>query len=143
MARRARQRGMTGARERGMTLVELVVAFSILAMLASMSVPLARYKVRRNQERELRYALREIRKAIDDYKDATLTGKIESKLGTEEYPESLEQLVDGVKLLQSPDGKKIKFLRRIPLDPMTNTREWGFGSMQDDPKSQSWGGQNL
>ncbi len=126
-----------------MTLVELIVAFTILAMLASMSVPLARYKVRRNQERELRYALREIRKAIDDYKDATLTGKIESKLGTEGYPESLEQLVDGVKLLQSPDGKKIKFLRRIPLDPMTNTREWGFRSMQDDPKSQSWGGQNV
>ena len=126
-----------------MTLVELIVAFTILAMLASMSVPLARYKVRRNQERELRHALGEIHKAIDDYKDATLSKKIEEKLGTEGYPESLEQLVEGVKLLQSPDGKKIKFLRRIPLDPMTNTREWGLRSMQDDPKSQSWGGQNV
>jgi general secretion pathway protein G len=136
-------REATRANQRGMTLVELIVAFTILALLASMSVPLARYKVRRNQERELRYALREIHKAIDDYKDATLTKKIEEKLGTEGYPESLDQLVEGVKLLQSPDGKKIKFLRRIPLDPMTNTREWGLRSMQDDPKSQSWGGQNV
>jgi len=104
---------------------------------------LARYKVRRDQERELRYALREIRKAIDDYKDASLSGKIDIKLGTEGYPESLDQLVEGVKLSQSPDGKKIKFLRRIPKDPMTGTYDWGKRSMQDDPKSQSWGGQNV
>jgi len=140
---RSLSRRVPRSNQRGMTLVELIVAFTILALLASMSVPLARYKVRRNQERELRYALREIHKAIDDYKDATLTGKIEAKLGSEGYPESLDQLVEGVKLLQSPDGKKIKFLRRIPLDPMTNTREWGLRSMQDDPKSQSWGGQNV
>jgi len=136
-----RTRGKRG--ERGLTLVELIVAFTILAMRASMSVPLARYKVRRDQERELRFALHEIHKAIDDYKDAALTGKIETKLGSEGYPESLEQLVEGVKLLQSPDGKKIKFLRRIPKDPMTNNNEWGKRSMQDDPKSQSWGGQNV
>jgi general secretion pathway protein G len=141
--RRARERGMTRRGERGMTLVELIVAFTILAMLASMSVPLASYKVRRNQERDLRHALNEIHKAIDDYKDAALAGKIEVKLGTEGYPETLEQLVEGVKLLQSPDGKKIKFLRRIPIDPMTGKREWGLRSMQDDPKSQSWGGQSV
>ena len=103
----------------------------------------ARYRVRRDQERELRYALHDIRKAIDDYKDATASQKIAVKLGSDGYPESLQQLVEGVKLLQSPDGKKIKFLRRIPLDPMTNTREWGLRSTQDDPKSQSWGGQNV
>ncbi len=129
--------------ERGLTLVELIVAFTILALLAGMSVPLARYRVRLDKERELRYALRQIHKAIDDYKDATLSGKIEVKLGTEGYPESLEQLVEGVKLLQSAEGKKVKFLRRIPKDPMTGTFEWGKRSMQDDPKSQSWGGQNI
>ncbi len=129
--------------ERGFTLVELIVAFTILALLTAMSVPLARYRVRRDKERELRYALREIRKAIDDYKDATLAGKIEVKLGTEGYPESLDILVEGVKLSQSPDGKKIKFLRRIPKDPMTGLPDWGKRSMQDDPKSQSWGGQNV
>ena len=129
--------------ERGLTLVELIVAFTILALLTSMSVPLARYRVRRDQERELRYALREIRKSIDDYKDASLSGKIDVKLGTEGYPETLEQLVEGVKLLQNAEGKKIKFLRRIPKDPMTGTFEWGKRSMQDDPKSQSWGGQNI
>ena len=129
--------------ERGLTLIELIVAFTIMSLLTSMAVPMARYRVRRDKERELRYALREIHKAIDDYKDASLTGKIETKLGSEGYPESLEQLVEGVKLLQSADGKRVKFLRRIPKDPMTGTYDWGKRSMQDDPKSQSWGGQNV
>src|SRR6266851_4884034 len=129
--------------ERGLTLVELIVAFTIMALLTTMAVPLARYKVRRDKERELRYALREVRKAIDDYKDAALAGKIEVKLGTEGYPESLDQLVQGVKLLQDATGKKVKFLRRIPIDPMTNTREWGMRSMQADPSSQSWDRQNV
>ncbi len=131
------------SRQRGLTLIELIVAFTIMAMLTTMAVPLARYRVRRDKERQLVYALREIRKAIDDYKDAALAGKIEVKLGTEGYPESLDQLVNGVKLLQDANGKKIKFLRRIPLDPMTNTRDWGFRSMQDEPNSQSWGRQNI
>ena len=129
--------------ERGLTLVELIVAFTIMALLTSMSVPLARYKVRRDKERELLYALREIRKAIDDYKDAALAGKFQVKLGTEGYPEKLEMLVEGVKLSGSADGKKVKFLRRIPVDPMTGMRDWGMRSMQDDPKSTSWGGQNV
>jgi general secretion pathway protein G len=129
--------------ERGLTLVELIVAFTILSLLTSMAVPLARYKVRIEQEKELRYAVRTITKAIDDYKDAAIAGKIEMKLGTDGYPESLDQLVTGVKLLQSADGKVIKFLRRIPKDPMTNSFDWGKRSTQDDPKSTSWGGQNI
>ena len=123
--------------ERGLTLVELIVAFTILALLTGMAVPLARYKVRRDKERDLQYALREIRKSIDDYKDAALAGKIEVKLGTEGYPESLEQLVDGVKLLQDAEGKKVKFLRRVPLDPMTNTREWGMRRTRGVPASNA------
>jgi general secretion pathway protein G len=124
-------------------MVELIVCFTIMGLLTTMAVPLAAYKVKRDKERELRHALREIRKAIDDYKDASLAGKIDVKLGTEGYPESLDILVEGVKLSQSPDGKRIKFLRRIPKDPMTGTYDWGKRSMQDDPKSQSWGGQNV
>ena len=124
-------------------MVELIVSFTIMAILTSMAVPLAAYKVKRDKERELRYALREIRKAIDGYKDASTLGKIDVKLGTEGYPESLEILVKGVKLSQSADGKTIKFLRRIPMDPMTGTYDWGMRSMQDDPKTQSWGGQNV
>jgi general secretion pathway protein G len=124
-------------------MVELIVSFTILSLLTTMALPLASYKVKRDKERELRYALREIRKAIDAYKDASTAGKIDVKLGTEGYPESLEILVQGVKLSQSPDGKTIKFLRRIPMDPMTGTYDWGKRSMQDDPKSLRWGGQNV
>jgi general secretion pathway protein G len=131
-------------RQKGFTLVELIVSFTILALLTSMAVPLAAYKVRRDKERELRYALQEIHHAIDAYKDASLSGKLgPEKLGSDGYPESLEILVEGVKLAQSADGKKIKFLRRIPKDPMTGLYDWGKRSTQDDPKSLSWGGQNV
>ncbi len=126
-----------------MTLVELIVAFTILSLLTTMAVPLARYKVRRDKERDLNYALRQIRKAIDDYKDAALANKIQTKLGTDGYPEKLEDLVKGVNLSQSADAKVIKFLRRIPMDPMTGTYDWGQRSTQDDPLSTSWGGQNV
>jgi len=129
--------------QRGLTLIELIVAFTILMVLTSMAVPLARYKVRRDKERELRYALREIRTAIDKYKDAADQNKFQVKVGTEGYPESLEVLVEGVKLAQDASGKKMKFLRRIPRDPFTNSQEWGLRSTQDDPKSTAWGGQNV
>src|SRR5580692_11035094 len=97
--------------ERGLTLIELIVAFTILSLLTTMAVPLASYKVKRDKERELRWALRTITKAIDDYKDASTLGLIEVKIDTDGYPEKLEQLVDGVKLLKDANGKKLKFLR--------------------------------
>jgi len=127
----------------GLTLVELIVAAAILALLSTMAVPLTRYKVQRDKERDLRISLREIRTAIDKYKDAADAQKFQIKVGTEGYPESLEQLVEGVVMSGSADGSKIKFLRRIPIDPMTGKAEWGLRSMQDDPKSQSWGGENV
>jgi len=129
--------------QRGFTMIELIVSVAIMTLLTTMALPLAAYKVKRDKERELRYVLREMRQAIDAYKDASDKGKIEVKLGTEGYPETLEILVEGVKLAQSPDGKKIKFLRRIPKDPMTGQTDWGKRSMQDDPTSQSWGGQSV
>src|SRR5262245_51089551 len=129
--------------QRGLTLVELIVAFTIMSLLTSMSVPLARYKVRRDKERELRYALREIHTAIDKYKDAADTNKLPpQKLGSDNYPESLDILVEGVKM-QGEVDKKIRFLRRIPKDPFTNSQDWGKRSTQDDPKSTAWGGQNV
>ena len=128
---------------RGMTLVELVVAFTIMLILTTMAVPLARSKVRRERERDLRYALRELRTAIDKYKDNADAGYLGPiKLGTEGYPETLEVLVEGVKL-QGPADKKMRFLRRIPRDPFTGKAEWGLRSTQDDPKSQGWGAQNV
>ena len=129
---------------RGMTLIELIVACTIMLTLTYMAVPIARGKVRREKERDLRRALAEIRMAIDKYKDASDKGTFGPiKVGTEGYPETLEILVEGAKIANSADDKKIKFLRKIPLDPMTNTREWGKRSMQDDPKATAWGGQNV
>jgi general secretion pathway protein G len=130
-------------RQSGLTLVELIVAFTILMLLTTMAVPLARYKVQRDRERDLERALTTIRNAIDKYKDDMDTGKIgPAKLDSDNYPESLQQLVDGVKATGSVD-KKIKYLRRIPKDPMTNSYEWGLRSDRDDPKEKSWGGQNV
>lgn len=128
---------------RGFTLVELIVAFTILSLLTVMAVPLARYRVRREKERELRWALRELRTAIDKYKDMADAGKLgQQKLGSEGYPESLEILVEGVKLPTAED-KKMKFLRRIPKDPFTNSTDWGKRNMKDDPKSLNWGGDHV
>lgn len=131
------------SRQRGLTLVELIVAFTVLMLLSSMAVPLARYRVRREKERELRIVLREVRTAIDKYKDLADTGKLgQIKIGTEGYPEDLDVLVEGVKLANDVD-KKIKFLRRLPKDPFTKSTDWGKRSTQDDPDSTSWGGQNV
>jgi general secretion pathway protein G len=128
---------------RGLTLIELIVAFTILLILSTMAVPLARSKVRGEKERELRWALREMRTAIDKYKDMADTGQLgPQKLGAEGYPESLEILVEGVKKAGQVDTK-VRFLRRIPKDPMTKSTDWGKRSMQDDPKSMGWGGQNI
>jgi general secretion pathway protein G len=128
-----------------MTLVELIVAFTIMALLTTMAVPLARYKVRRDRERDLKYALREMRTAIDKYKDMADSGQIapaELSVDSDGYPTSLDALVDGVKLAGTVD-KKVRLLRRIPKDPMTGTYDWGKRSTRDDPKSMSWGGQNI
>jgi general secretion pathway protein G len=128
----------------GMTLVELIVAFTILLVLSSMAVPVARTNVRRMKERQLREAEHEIRAAIDKYKDMADSGKLGvQKMDSYGYPESLDALVDGVKGSGQAADTKLKFLRRIPLDPMTNSRDWGLRSMQDDPKSNGWGGQNV
>jgi general secretion pathway protein G len=133
-------------RRSGMTLVELIVAFTILMVLSTMAVPLARYNVRRHQERDYRIALEEMRTAIDKYKDAVDAGKLgpdATGIDTFGYPKTLQSLVDGVKGTGPTADTKVKFLRRIPLDPFTRTREWGMHSMQDDPKSTGWGGQNV
>lgn len=130
-------------RRMGLTLVELIVAFTILLLLSTMAVPLARFRVRRERERDLRRALAEIRTAIDKYKDLADANKLgPQKMDSDNYPESLEALVDGVKMAGEVD-KKIKFLRRIPVDPFTGRREWGLRSTRDDPQSTSWGGQNV
>jgi len=127
----------------GLTLIELIVAFSLMLLLTTMSVPLARAKVRRERERELRNALADIRKAIDKYNDFAVAGLIPpGKVDSDKYPESLQQLVEGVKLNGQVD-KKIRFLRRIPMDPFTHSTDWGVRSTQDDPTSMSWGGQNV
>jgi general secretion pathway protein G len=134
---------MRRKKQSGLTLVELIVAFTIMMILTSMAVPLARYKVQRDKERDLEYALRQIRTAIDKFKDDMDAQKIgPAKLDSDNYPESLKQLVDGIKATGSVD-KKMKYLRRIPKDPMTNSYEWGLRSDRDDPDSQSWGGQNV
>jgi general secretion pathway protein G len=126
-------------KERGLTLVELIVAVTILAILAGAAVPLARTTVRRAKERELRRDLWEMRDAIDRYKDAADRGAFQIKVGTEGYPPDMETLVKGI----DSNGKKLRFLRRIPVDPMTGNTDWGLRSMQDEPDSESWGGQNV
>jgi len=123
----------------GFTLIELIVATAILVILTSMALPLARVTIRRERERELRYDLWQMRDAIDRYKDAADRQVFQIKVGSEGYPADLETLVKGV----DSNGKKLRFLRRIPVDPMTGKAEWGMRSVQDDPDSESWGGQNV
>jgi general secretion pathway protein G len=125
--------------EAGLTLVELIVTVAILAIVASAAVPVARFQVKREKERELRYDLWRMRDAIDHYKDAADKNLFQTKVDSQGYPPDLQTLVDGVDV----QGKKVRFLRRIPIDPMTGKDDWGLRSMQDDPTSDSWGGQSV
>lgn len=125
--------------ERGLTLVELIVAVIILAILMGAAVPIARVRIKREREAELRRDLWEMRDAIDRYKDAADRGAFQIKLDSNGYPPDLDTLVKGVDV----QGKTLRFLRRVPTDPMTNNTDWGLRSMQDDPDSTSWGGQNV
>ena len=124
---------------RGITLIELIIAISIIGLLAGAAVPIVRVRAKREKEVELRRDLWEMRDAIDRYKDAADRGAFQTKVDSLGYPPDLQTLVDGVDV----QGKKLRFLRRIPVDPMTGSAEWGQRSNQDDPDSTSWGGQNV
>ncbi len=131
---------------RGDSFVEILVVATIILILASAIMPLAKVTMQRTREAELHRALREMRTAIDNYKDAADLGKIGSldiKVGSEGYPPDLQTLVDGVTMANDPTGRKLKFLRKIPIDPMTKGTEWGLRSYQDKPDSTHWGGQNV
>jgi general secretion pathway protein G len=126
----------------GLTLIELVVACGILVTLSGMAVPLVRVQMKRQKETELRRDLIEMRDAIDRYKDAADQNLIRVEVGTEGYPPDLQTLVDPIQLAGAPD-RRIRFLRRIPVDPMTGTKDWGLRSVQDDADADSWGGQDV
>jgi general secretion pathway protein G len=130
----------SGRSTEGFTLLELVVATTILSILTMMALPLARVTIQREKEKQLRHALWEMRDAIDRYKDAADRGAFQTKVDSMNYPPDLDELVKGV---ESQGGKKLRFLRSIPSDPMMRSKEWGLRSMQDDPDSDSWGGQSV
>lgn len=130
----------------GYTFVELLVVGTILLILASAILPLAKVTIQRQREVELHRALREMRLAIDHYKDAAdqgLIGSTDLKAGAEGYPPDLDTLVEGVRVANDASGRKLKFLRRIPIDPLTKSADWGMRSYQDDSDASSWGGQNV
>jgi len=124
----------------GMTLLELIIACAVLLILASAAEPLIRITIVRSREAELHRCLREIRNAVDHYKDMADALAFRTELTSNGYPPDLQTLVDGVTIA---GNKKVRFLRRIPMDPMTGKREWGMRSVQDDPDSTSWGGGNV
>jgi len=131
---------MFSRKSRGVTLMELIIVITVILILMGAAVPVVRLSVRRARETELRRDLWEMRTAIDRYKDAADKNAFQQKLDSQGYPPDLDTLVNGVEIT---GGKKLRFLRRIPVDPMTGTKEWGMRSMQDDPTSDSWGGQNV
>jgi general secretion pathway protein G len=133
---------LQGGKQQGFTILELLAAMVILLLLTTMAMPLARVQVQRAHETELRRDLREMREAIDRYKGMSDMGMIPVKADTYGYPPDLKTLVEGVKIKAATDIK-YKFLRKIPVDPMTGDADWGMRSMQDDPDSGSWGGQNV
>lgn len=133
---------MPGRRQRGYTLVELVVVCATLAVLAGISMPVVKFTVKRSKEMDLRAALREMRAAVDEFKRYSDAGLIPIELGTDGYPKELEVLVEGVDVIGQID-RRVKFLRRIPIDPMTGEEEWGLRSYQDDWDATSWGGENV
>jgi general secretion pathway protein G len=128
--------------EAGLTLLELFIASSLLVILASAALPIVRTTIVRSKEAQLHKALREIRDAIDHYKDYADRNLIRVEVGSEGYPPDLEALVKGVQIGAGSD-RKVRFLRRIPVDPMTGHAEWNLQSVQDDPDSSSWGGKNV
>jgi general secretion pathway protein G len=149
-------RGLTT--EAGMTLLELVISASILVILATVALPLERVRLISAKEEMLRYDLREMRDAIDQYHDDAEKGKFQVQAGTENYPPDLETLKDGVEMTtqsqgilgvpagtsdQSGQSQKVRYLREIPVDPMTGNTDWGLRSVQDDADSTSWGGQDV
>jgi general secretion pathway protein G len=130
----------------GFTFVELVIATAVMMILASAALPIARVSIKRQREKELRYTLREMRTAIDKFKDYADTQRIASfevQFGSEGYPASLDVLVEGVAMANDTTGRKLKFLRRIPIDPMTGVPDWGMRAYQDNADSKVWGGQNV
>jgi general secretion pathway protein G len=129
-------------RSSGFTLLELIVTCAILIVLATVAMPMARVEVARQKEAQLHDALREMRDAIDRYKDDADKNKIQVQAGTEGYPPTLQTLVDGVQLTGAQD-KKVHYLSRIPVDPMTGNTDWGMRSVQDDPDSTSWSGDDV
>jgi general secretion pathway protein G len=126
----------------GMTLLELIIACAILMILSSMALPVFRYTVIRQKESELRYDLRSMKDAIDRYKDLADQHKFRTEVGSENYPPDLDTLVKGVQL-GAGDDKRLRFLRKVPVDPMTGRADWGLRSISDDPDSTSWGGKNV
>lgn len=130
------------SRARGFTVVELAVVCAMIAILTAMAVPISRYTLKRQTELELRHQLRTMRDAIDKYKQYSDAGLIPLEVAAEGFPSDLETLVEGVNLVGQVN-KKQKFLRRIPVDPMTKQPEWGLRSFQDEPDSFAWGGQNV
>ncbi len=130
----------------GFTFVELVVATAVMMILASAALPLARVSMKRAKEMELRRDLREMRTAIDKFKlayDRNQISTLDVQFGSEGYPPSLETLVQGVAMANDQSGRKLKFLRRVPIDPMTGKAEWGLRSYKDLPDAKAWGGSDV